>query len=127
MPNEVNVKDAPPAPNLVKVATLRAVTTRRRLDRFWQMIRDEAPTSYPVGTYSIPGEEDLKLVVVDVMKPASSAELTDDDTAVFPKYRFGAKVVSADSIATDLGEIGVATPYDYVAPKPKNTPGDGFV
>jgi len=114
-------------PNLVTVATLRVVTTRRRLDRFWQMIRDEAPNCYEVGTYNIGDELDLKLVVVEVKKPANEAFLTDHDIHVFPKYRFDAKQVDPNSSPLDLGKMGTATPYNYVAPQPKNTVGDGFV
>jgi hypothetical protein len=127
MPSTDVVKDAPAAPNMVKVATLRIVTTRRRLDRFWQMIRDEAPSCYEVGTFSIPGEEDLKLVVVDVMKKPTEAHLEDSDTVVFSKYRFPAKEIQQGSDPTDLGEMGMAAPYNYVAPQPKNAVGDGFV
>lgn len=125
MPDVTMVQDVP-TPNLVTVATLRTVTTRRRLDRFWQMIRDEAPTCFEAGTYSIDGEEELKLVVVHVMKPEAEASLTEDDTYVFPKYRFKAQEVPIGSDPTDLGPMGFATPYNYIPPKPK-TAGDGFV
>lgn len=125
MPDANNV-DSVPTPNLVRVGTLRVVTPRRRLDRFWQMIRDEAQNCFKVGTYSIPDEEDLKLCVVDVMKPAGS-KLEDDDLSVFGKYRFTAVPVEGDGDPLDLGSLGTASIYHYEEAKQTKNVGNGFV
>jgi len=118
----MNASDSPVEPT-VKVATMRGVTTRRRLDRFWQMIRDESSVMFPYesGTYNISDELDLKLVVVDIMKPSSDPILRESDVSIFPKYRFDMKLVESDPL--DLGGMGIATPYDYIPPKSEKSTG----
>jgi len=123
---DANHVESVPTPNMSRIATLRIITPRRRLDRFWQMVEDETQNFYKVGTYSIPGDDDLKLCVVDVMKPKSET-LTDDELSVFAKYRFVAVPVEGDDDPLKLGSLGEATVYQYEGAKIKTRGGEGFV